>query len=171
MRKDVNPHFALFDEGPGGVPLPAESRAIAFSLTSMEPDEYSASILGLDFASVPRLRSAIDHAVSSGKITASAAVDLPFSASGNRIVWSFMAAYRGAYASASKTSRTGLMGVCAIAHRIDRLVERSLRGLNPVEIDLELRDADAPAAEQVLYSHVSRETRCCAPSAPSFSRT
>lgn len=156
MRKDGDQGFGIREPGPGGMPRPAGNRAFYYPVTGMEPVEYSGSILGLDLASVPRLRSAIEHAIAGGKLTASAAVDLPLSASGNLVVWSFMAAYRGADTSGSQNSRTGLLGLCAMAFRIDQLVELALKALSPAGIDLELLDADAPPGQQALYYHRSR---------------
>ena len=155
MRKDGDQGFGIREPGPGGMPRPAGSRAVYYPVMSMEPVEYSGSILGLDLASIPRLRSAIEHAITAGKLTASAAVDLPLSASGNLVVWSFMAAYRGTDASVSQNSRTGLLGVCAMAFRIDQLVELALKELSPAGIDLELLDAGAPPGQQALYYHRS----------------
>ena len=156
MRKDLDPAFAVRELGTGGALRPAGVRPHYYPVTSMEPVEYSGSTLGLDIASVPRLRPAIEHAIASGRMTAGAVVDLPLSAAGSQIVWNFMAIYRGAYASGQQTSRTGLMGICSVAYRIDQLVEISLKDLSPAGIDLELLDADAPAGQQALYYHHSR---------------
>jgi diguanylate cyclase (GGDEF)-like protein len=156
MRREVDPGFTLHEPGPGGAPLPATRRALAYPVTSMEPAELSASILGLDLASIPPLRSAIEHAISSGKMTSSAAVDIPLSASGNQVVWSFIAAHASADPAGPRSSRTGLLGVCAMAFRVDQLVELSLRELPPAGIDLELLDANALPGQQALYYHRSR---------------
>ncbi len=156
MKKNIDPGFSVREAGPGGMLRVAGSRPLYYPVTNMEPVEYSGSVLGLDAASVPQLRSAIEHAVASGKLTTSAAVDLPLSASGAQVVWSFMAVYRGAYSSNPQTTRTGLMGICALAYRIDQLVELSLKDLSPAGIDLELLDADAPQGQQALYYHHSR---------------
>ena len=56
MRKEVDPGFALREPGLGGTFLPAAVRPLSFPVTSMEPVEYTGSILGLDLASVPQLR-------------------------------------------------------------------------------------------------------------------
>jgi diguanylate cyclase (GGDEF)-like protein len=156
MKKDLDPGFAVRELGTGGVLRPAAVRPRYYPVTSMEPVEYSGSTLGLDIASVPRLSPSIEHAIASGRMTAGASIDLPLSASGNQVVWNFMAIYRGAYSSTQQTSRTGLMGVCAIAYRIDQLVEISLKDISPAGIDLELLDADSPKGQQALYYHHSR---------------
>ncbi len=145
MRKDVDPGFAVREPAPGGVAASAGSSARTSRLLRWSRLQYSGSILGLDLAAIPGCVTAIEHAISSGKMTASAAVDLPLSASGHLVVWNFMAAYRGADTSGAPSSRTGLLGVCAMAFRVDQLVELSLKELSPAGIDLELLDADAPA--------------------------
>jgi diguanylate cyclase (GGDEF)-like protein len=156
MRKNIDPGFTLREAGPEGLLRAAGSRPLYYPVTNMEPVEYSGSVLGLDAASVPQLRTAIEHAVASGKLTTSAAVNLPLSASGAPVVWSFMAVYRGAYSSAPQTTRTGLMGLCSLAFRVDQLVELSLKDLSPAGIDLELLDPAAPQGQRSLYYHHSR---------------
>ena len=120
----------------------------------MEPVEYTGSILGLDLASVPQLRDAIEHAISSGKMTSSAAVEIP--PSEDKVVWSFIAAYGSAESAGPRSRRAGLLGVCAMAIRVDQLVENSLKPLSPAGIDLELLDANAPSGRQLLHYHASR---------------
>jgi diguanylate cyclase (GGDEF)-like protein len=156
MRKSVDESFAIMEPSPGGTLRSAGSRARYFPIAVTEPAQYGGSILGLDLASVPRLQDAISHAVTSGTPTASAAVDLPLSSSGPFSVWIFRAVRRAARASEAASSRTGLLGVCAAAFRVDQMVELSLKPLRPAGIDLELRDASRPN-DPPLYYHRSRE--------------
>jgi diguanylate cyclase (GGDEF)-like protein len=156
MRKDVDASFAIREAGPGGTFRQAGNRAIYYPVTIAEPVEYSGSILGLDVSSVPRLREAIEHALASGKRTASGAVDLPLSASGPQVVWNFQPVYRSESAAGEPSARAGLLGICASAFRIDQMVELSLKELSPAGIDLELLDANAPSGQQSLYYHMSR---------------
>jgi len=156
MRKDVDTSYLIREIGPGGTLRPAASRLRYYPVTITEPVEYSGSILGLDILSVPRLREAIEHAVASGKRTASAAVDLPLSASGPQVVWNFLPVYRTEAGPGTPSGRAGLLGICATAYRIDQMVELSLRQLSPAGIDLEFLDANAPAGQQPLYYHRSR---------------
>ncbi|MGA2641334.1 MAG: diguanylate cyclase [Spirochaetia bacterium] len=156
MQKEVNASFAIRESGPGGTFRQAGNRAIYYPVTISEPVEYSGSILGLDVASIPRLREAIEHALASGKRTASGAVDLPLSASGPQVVWNFLPVYRSESAVGEPSARAGLLGICASAFRIDQMVELALNELSPAGIDLELLDANAPAGQQSLYYHKSR---------------
>jgi diguanylate cyclase (GGDEF)-like protein len=156
MRKYVDAGYAVREAGPSGALREAGARSQYFPITVMEPEQYSGNILGLDIATIPRLHEAVLHAVSSGKSTASAAVDLPLSASGPLVVWSFRAVQRAARISDLPTSRTGLLGICATAFRIDQMVELAMEPLSPAGIDIELRDADAPG-HPVLYYRQSRE--------------
>ena len=89
-------------------------------------------------------------------MTASAAVEIPLSTSEDRVVWSFMAAYAGAESAGSHSQRERLLGICAMASRVDQLVENSLKPLSPAGIDLDLIDASAPPDEQTLHYHASR---------------
>jgi diguanylate cyclase (GGDEF)-like protein len=156
MRKTVDSGFTVHENAPGGAARPPAGRARMFPIAVMEPEQYSGSLLGLDVSSVPPLWASLQHAISSGDLTASAAVDLPLSASGPQVIWNFRAIQRAARSSDTTSSRTGLLGICAVAFRIDQMVELSLKPLQPAGIDLELRDADAPPASGPLYYHHSR---------------
>ncbi len=155
MRKDVDAGFVVREYGPQGVLRPEGIRPRSYPVTIVEPAEYSGSILGLDILTVPRLREAIEHAVASGKRTASAAVDLPLSASGPQFVWNFIPIYRGE-PGAGTAPRARLLGICASAFKIDQMVEGSLKELSPAGIDLELLDANALASKVPLFYHRSR---------------
>jgi len=132
MRKDVDAGFAVHEQGPGGILRLAGSR----------PHYYPVTV--------------IEHAVTSGRRTASAVVDLPLSASGPEVVWNFLPIYRSESASGTTAARAGLVRICASAFRIDQMVETSLKELSPAGIDLELLDGNAPAGKQALYYHRSR---------------
>jgi diguanylate cyclase (GGDEF)-like protein len=156
MRKSVDAGFTIREASGKGPLRPATVRDRYFPISVMEPEQYSGSVLGLDVATVPALRSALEHAIESGKATASVAVDLPLSESGPVVVWNFRSIHRSARVSDPTANRTGLMGVCVAAFRVDQMVELALNALSPAGIDLELRDESAPAAQRVLYYHRSR---------------
>lgn len=130
MRKSMDAGFEIREAAPGGALRPAGSRPQYFPIAVVEPEQYS-SLLGLDIVTIPALRSAMEHAIASGKATASAAVDLPLSESGAAVVWNFRAIHRSARISDPTANRTGLLGICATAYRIDQLVELALKELVP----------------------------------------
>ena len=156
MQKSVDGAYAVRDIAPNGILRPAGSRPQYHPIAVMEPEQFSGSVLGLDVASVPSLRTAMEHAIASGKATASALTDLPQSEAGPTIVWNFRAIHRSARVSDPTMNRTGLLGICAIAYRIDQLVELAFKDLTPAGIDVELREAGATGAPRVIYYHHSR---------------
>jgi diguanylate cyclase (GGDEF)-like protein len=156
MRKEVSPGFAVREQGEAGTLQPAGNRTNYYPVVAMEPAKYSGAVLGLDLGTVPGFRESLDHAVASGKITATQAVNLPLSASGPFVVWNFLAVYRGDPTDGISAARGELLGIAVSAFRIDEMVELSLKNLSPAGIDLELTDPNAPQEQRQLYYHHSR---------------
>jgi diguanylate cyclase (GGDEF)-like protein len=156
MRKEVSAGFDIREPGTDGMLRRAGDRSRYYPVTTVEPVDYSGSLLGLDISTIPRLFDAIQHAMASGKRTASAAVNLPPSSSGAQVVWNFLPVYRGVLSPGTSVTHAGLLGICASAFNLDQMIEISLKELSPAGIDLELRDAEASPSEPPLYYHRSR---------------
>jgi len=152
-RREIDPDFDIRDDG-GSVGA-EKARAEYFPVTVVVPPEFGAAVFGLDLASAPAFKAAIDRALSTGRITASARVGPPLSTPEKQMVWHFLAVRR-APASSSGGARGELIGLAVSAFRIDQMVELSLNDLSPAGIDLELLDPKAPAGQQLLYYHKSR---------------
>jgi len=153
IRKSVDAEFQVREVSPAGPLQRAADRSRYFPVAVTEPEQFSGGLLGLDVLSVPELRKALDHAIASGKPTASEAIEIPVSESGSRVVWTFLPVRRSARVSDPAASRTGLLGVCAIASRVDQMVDRALGPLSPAGIDLELRDGGSPGLQKMYYHH------------------
>jgi diguanylate cyclase (GGDEF)-like protein len=153
VRREIDRDFDIRDDG--GSPAPAKTRAEYFPVTVVEPPEFSAAVFGLDFGAVPPLRSAIERALSTGRITASSGVGPPLSTPERPMIWHFLAVHRG-LAGAAVAARGELVGLAVSAFRVDQMVELSLKDLSPAGIDLEILDPKAPAGQQLLYYHKSR---------------
>ena len=109
MRKSVDAAYEIREVTANGTLRPAGIRPRYYPVAVMEPEQYSGSVLGLDIATLPSLRAALEHAIVSGKATASALVDLPMSESGPMVVWNFRAVHRSARVSDPTANRTGGM--------------------------------------------------------------
>ncbi len=120
----------------------------------IEPFEYTTTMLGLDLYSIPALKPALEHALASGKTTASAATMLPASTTNRPVVWFFRTVSQPPRGTAQ--GRGELLGIVAIAFRIDQMVDLSLKDLSPAAIDIELVDPQAPPGRQSLYYRKAR---------------
>jgi diguanylate cyclase (GGDEF)-like protein len=129
---------------------PVAGKSIYYPVTVIEPLEYTSEMTGLDLSSVPALKAAIDRAVATGKISTSNGTRLPVAAS-HPVIWQFLAVYRDSSAASSPSLRGQLIGVVAVAFRIDQMVDLALRDLSPAGLDIELLDLKAPAPMQELY--------------------
>ncbi|HVO38040.1 MAG TPA: diguanylate cyclase [Spirochaetia bacterium] len=150
-RKQLAPGFIITELGPGGEPRPASKRSVYYPVTIIEPLEHTMPLVGLDLQSIPPLKSALDHALASGRITTSVAVKTPASLSQKPVIWMFLPVYRTPASAGSPAARGELIGVAALACRVDLMIDYSLRDVAPAGIDLELIDSQAPAAQQTLY--------------------
>ncbi len=142
--------ISITEQGPDGSPRPAQSRSLYFPVTVIEPYERTAALSGFDLGSVEPLRAAVEKAVSTGVITTSNAVQLPASA-GVPVIWQFLSVYRDSSSAASPAARGKLIGIVAMAFRIDEMVNLALADLSLAGIDIQLLEPRGDAAQQELY--------------------
>ncbi|HYW82398.1 MAG TPA: diguanylate cyclase, partial [Spirochaetia bacterium] len=152
--RELGPGFLITEPGPGAEIRAAGNRTLYFPVTVVEPFEYTSTLLGLDLYTDPALARALEHAVASGKTTSSAGTRLPASTSQAPVVWFFRAVYRQPRGAARGSG--DLLGIVAIAFRIDQMVDLSLKDLSPAAIDIELVDPQAPPDRQSLYFRKAR---------------
>jgi diguanylate cyclase (GGDEF)-like protein len=152
--RELSAGFSITEQVPGDEIRPAGNRALYFPITVIEPFEYTTTMLGLDLFAVPALKQALEHAVASGKSTASAGSMLPPSTARRPVVWYFRTVYRPTRGALQ--GRGELLGIVAIAFRIDLMVELALKDLSPAGIDIELLDPQAASDRQMLYYRKAR---------------
>ncbi|MGD0724146.1 MAG: diguanylate cyclase [Spirochaetia bacterium] len=152
--RELTAGFQIGEQGLEGEIRPAGNRALYFPIAVIEPFEYTMTMLGLDLYAVPALKTALDHAVASGRTTASAGTILPPSTSRRPVVWFFRTVYQTTRGASQ--GRGELLGIVAIAFRIDEMVDLSLKDLSPAAIDVELVDPQAPRDRQSLYYRKAR---------------
>ncbi len=148
--RELTGGMSITELGTGTDPHAAGKRSLYFPATIMEPYEYTVGMGGLDFGSVPALRSALDRAIASGRLATSTGTRLP-TAAPHPVIWQFLAVYRDSSAASSPSSRGQMIGVVAMAFRIDQMVDLALKDLSPAGLDIELLDLQAPAAQQELF--------------------
>ena len=148
--RDLAGGMTISESTPEGQLRPAVKRSLFYPVTVVEPMEFTTELAGLDFGSVPALRSAIDRAIATGKIATSSGTRLP-AASPHPVIWQFLAVYRDASAAPTPAARGQMVGMVAVAFRIDQMVEIALRDLSPAGLDIELLDLQAPPPQQLLY--------------------
>jgi diguanylate cyclase (GGDEF)-like protein len=146
--------FTITEQGPEGETRPAGNRGLYYPITVIAPFEYTTSMLGLDLSTIPALKQALEHAFASGRTTASAGTMVPPSRAGRPVVWYFRTVYRPTMGVSR--GRGELLGVVALAFRIDLMVDLSLKDLNPTAIDVEVLDPQAPSDQQMLYYRTAR---------------
>ena len=157
VRRDVSSGFAIRELGEGGVVRSAGSRSEYYPAVAVVP-EAAAGLEGFDLSTVPAFQQAMAHAAESGRITASAVVTMPSFTAGAPAAWHFLPLRSGGSAS-------GAAGYAVSSFRIDQMVELSLKDLEPIGINLELVDPEAPAGQQILYYHRSRAQEAGTPAA------
>jgi diguanylate cyclase (GGDEF)-like protein len=142
---------SISELGPAGEPHPAAKRSLYFPVTVVEPLESSTRMIGFDLGSVPALHAILEKTMADGKVTMSGSTRLPALFEGKPVLWNFIAVYRDAATAPSPAAQGRLLGIAAMAFRIDQMVDLALRDLSPAGLDIELLDPRAPAGQQVLY--------------------
>ena len=143
--------FRITETDSSGEIRAAGRRSVYYPVTVIEPLEHTMTLVGLDLQSIPALRTAIDHAVASGRVTASSTVRLPLASGNKPVIWYFLSVYRAAGSAGSPAARGQMIGIAALAFRVDVMIDFALRDVSPAGIDLELLDLQAPPGQQVLY--------------------
>ena len=148
--RELTGEMVISEPGPEGGLRPVAKKDQYYPVTVVEPLEFTTELMGLDFGSAPLLKSAIDRAIATGRIATSGGTRLP-SAAPHPVIWQFLAVYRDAASASTPAARGQLVGVVAVAFRIDQMVELALKDLSPAGLDIELLDLQAPGQQQVLY--------------------
>lgn len=149
--KEFASSFRIMEMDSSGEIRAAGRRSVYYPVTVIEPLEHTMTLVGLDLQSVPALKAAIDHAVASGRVTASSSVRLPSTSGSKPVIWYFLTVYRAAGSGGATAARGQMIGIAALAFRVDVMIDFALRDISPAGIDLEILDLQAPQGQQVLY--------------------
>lgn len=155
-RSEFDPSFAIHEAGLDSRPAGETRREEYFPVAAVEPPALALGLIGLDLASVPELRAAIEKAFETGRIAASEVIALPKPSSDNRFVWHFIPVFKREISPGQPVSRSELIGFAVDVSEVDKIVENAIANLMPAGIDLEVADLSAPADRQVIYYHKTR---------------
>jgi len=158
MRQEL-PSFKVTELGEDGALVPAGFRSDYFPVVYIEPQTAENQLaLGYDLASNPVRRRALERAVSTGRVSATARIRLVQEAQEQFSVLIVHPVY-GSQSRAPEARLEQAVGFVTEVVRVRDLVDRSLERLEPGGIDLSIRDVSHGEAERLLYFHPSRKSR------------
>jgi CHASE1-domain containing sensor protein len=151
----VDPGFRIIEATPQGEYVPAPGRPEYFPLVHIAATGPSPMPHGLDLATHPTFREALQqaHTSSEPRITPRSRL-LPEDAAISR-VFLVQPVYRPAESLPEPPSPV-LAGAIVIGIRLDRMIEDALEPLHPIGLELLLEDVTTPAEPGLLYFHASR---------------
>ncbi|MFH1143191.1 MAG: CHASE domain-containing protein, partial [Candidatus Eisenbacteria bacterium] len=150
MRQGGYPDFRLLEMGEGEL-VDAPARPEYFPISYAEPPDARAIPLGLDLASDPASRQAMETSRTAGQTTVGGTAGR----GAGRLVFSPI--YRGELPpGASREQRGDVDGFVVAVLEPERVLRRALSYVGPQGIDVYVLDPKAPAGEQVLYIAAGR---------------
>jgi two-component system, sensor histidine kinase and response regulator len=154
----VEPDFRIIEATPQGEYIPALGRPEYFPLVHIAASGPSPVPYGLDLATHPTFREALQQAHTSGepRITPRSHL-LPEDEAISR-VFLMQPVYRRAE-PLPEPSPPILAGVIVVGVRLDQMIEDALEPLHPVGLELLLEDVTTPAGPSLLYFHASPRQR------------
>lgn len=125
-------------------------------IQTIEPLEAHVAMMGLDLASHPVLRPALERARDTGEPMTTARVRLGDAPKATFGCWMVVPLYRkGAPLETLTDRRQNLVAFFAVLVDLKQIVEQALKTLAPGDIDVLLADDTAPAAERMLHLYRS----------------
>ena len=158
VRREGFADFQIMEQTAPGVLVRAARRPEYIAVTYVEPWAGNEAAFGLDIASVPDRREAVQQARDTGQPTATGRLSLvqdPDRSSGLLI---FLPLYGPALQHATlEERRQNLHGYVIGVFQIDDIVEAALQGLEREGIVLRIEDETAPVDRRMLYDSRVRE--------------
>ena len=158
VRREGFTDFQIKEQTAPGALARAARRPEYIAVTYLEPRAGNEAVLGLDAASVPDRREAVQQARDTGQPTATGRLSLvqdPGRSSGLLI---FLPLYSPTLPHATlEERRQNLYGYVIGVFQIDDIVEAALQGLEREGIVLWIEDETAPVERRMLYDNRIRE--------------
>ena len=153
------PHIG---EGMPGTLREAGERSEYFPVEYLLPrTDRNGLVLGYDLASTPSGREALAQSLRDGTPAAMGKIKIVETTGDGYAVPVLLAVKRP---TAGGESKAELVGYAAVVVQVEDVLERALRYLNPVGIDIQFYDESAPAGRRFLYFHRSTsESRAAEP--------
>jgi signal transduction histidine kinase/DNA-binding response OmpR family regulator len=153
-QAELDPIFRIIETTPQGEYVPALRRPEYFPLVHIAAWGSSPVTFGLDLATHPTFREALQQAHTGGEPRVTPrSHPLPDDAAISRF---FVVQPVHRPAALTEPSLPSLAGVIVIGVRLDRMIEDALEPLHPAGLDLLLEDVTTPSETGVLYFHPSR---------------
>ena len=161
------PRFRILEYGKDGEVREVTTRPELFPVVYVQPYRRNKIALGLDLASVPDERAALESAAQAGHMEAS----LPLALPGDEGPETGFAIYLPLYerpdageaddaedweADAAEPLRNQLRGFVVGRFEIAEIIERALRNLGPGGVNLNFSAPDSQGVPKLLYFHGSR---------------
>ena len=156
----VDARYQILERAGEGKLVRARQRKGYFPAFFVEPAGENNHVLGLDLASDPIQRKAMDRARSTGRMSVSGRMKLPGSTDSRYVFMAFLPIYGTAEVRPGIPLLTGtddrLRGFVAGVFRIGDIANASISLLEPRGVEFLVRDESAPKAEQFLDFYTSR---------------
>ncbi|NQT15840.1 MAG: CHASE domain-containing protein, partial [Planctomycetes bacterium] len=153
-RRDGFEDFQITEEDARGRMVRASRRDEYFPVSFVEPYHGNEAAVGLDLASEPARREALDRARDTGEVAASARVRLVQDTGGPFGLLVVLPIYhKGTPTDTVEDRRKNLQGFVLGVFRPTDIVEKALACLQPESIDVRLTDESAPAGKRSLHWH------------------
>lgn len=150
-RADGLPGFTILDRTADGKSVPAAARADHFPVYYVAPLRGNQAALGIDAASLPDRRVALDAARDSGQPVATGRITLIQEQHQGYSFLVFVPVYQEtAPATLAERQRT-LRGFVLGAFRVQDLAAAAFGEVQDASVGIEIRDPQMPAGSQVLY--------------------
>jgi PAS domain S-box-containing protein len=148
--------FRISEYSPRNRLSPASPRKEYFPVFFVEPAHGNVAALGIDLATIPACREAMNQSCDTGEVTATNAFRLPGESAEQLGCRLFLSVYlRNAPLRTVEERRNGLQGFAVGVLRVNGMVNEGMAGLAPVGIDLQLFDSTDPDKERVLCTYRS----------------
>lgn len=158
-RTDGFPDFTITEINKEGKQSEAAARPEYFPVYYTEPVEQNKIILGLDIASDPIRRKAIESARDNDELVATDRIKLIREAKENKdfACRIFIPVYRkDSSCNTTEDRRQNLIGFVSALFRVGDMLESSLKSLANMGLDTYIYDETAATNEQFLYFHSAR---------------
>ncbi len=154
--QELHAAYRILERDADGQFVPAGTHHVYYPLYFLEPDGSRVAPIGMDFASNPACRPAIQRIESGARLAAS--IPSPVDTSRGRIagLFVFKPLYRrGALLETPEDYVDELEGLVLACFHIGGLADHALAGVEPAALDLRLFDETDPAAPQLLHMRAS----------------
>ena len=162
-QRSGEPNFFVAENDRNGARKEAGSRPVHFPVFFAEPHELQDGFLGFDFASLPRVRAALNRARDTGRTIATTRGELPGLAQDHLAFLTFEPVFRkdsdeNKYQDIG-WRRENLMGFVGGIFDLREVLHEGIRQLGPAPLEIYVYDLSAPKGRQFLFGQTADAKR------------